>query len=325
MTAMSPSTPVSMYNPTTDETSFMSPDSKETSRSSKDLLNDFLASRDISPIRNSLKTPWNDCSSRTQRYYTRKSRQVVEACLKEIAPNDVQMVLMTLSRESNAVNANCDSTLMAALVECYANATHWSSRRQILSIMADKVTFKELQRWIPYITRWRFDVARQHRLLHGRGAVVPVNKKTRMYIAHDKLDHFVSFITSPYVVQDVPFGEKKLKLSTNEEIRVPNVIRSLIPEQIVQQYEGYCKESGFQPMSRSSLRRVLDCCSASTRTSLQGLDYVTADGAKTFEELEDVVNQLGDDLSIGMTWAKDTTDKLKSSKRYMKSDYKARQ
>jgi hypothetical protein len=56
-----------------------------------------------------------------------------------------------------------------------------------------------------------------------------------MYVPAEKLDHFLSFITSMNVVQDLPFGEKSLKLSTNTEIKVPNVIRTMIPEQVVKQ------------------------------------------------------------------------------------------
>ena len=106
-----------------------------------------------------------------------------------------------------------------------------------------------------------------------------------MYIAPEKLDHFLSFITGTHIVQDLPFGEKTLKLSSNVEIKVPNVVRSLIPEQIVLQYLGYCKDMDFTPMSRSTLCKVLSVCSASTRKSLQGLDYVSAAGTKAFDEL----------------------------------------
>ena len=66
-----------------------------------------------------------------------------------------------------------------------------------------------------------------------------------MCIAPQKLDHFLEFITSTHIIQDLPFGEKTLKLSSNAEIKVPNVVlRSLIPEQIVLQYLGYCKDVG---------------------------------------------------------------------------------
>ena len=116
--------------------------------------------------------------------------------------------------------------------------------------------------------------------------------------------------------------EKKLVLSTKAEIKVPNVIRAIIPESIVKQYQSYCKETDFQPMSRSTLCRIMKVCSATVRKSLQGLDYVSADGAQAFDDLVEVVQKLGSDFGKGLSWANDKIDKLKNVKRYLKSDYK---
>lgn len=139
----------------------------------------------------------------------------------------------------------------------------------------------------------------------------------------EKLDHFLAFITSSRVVQDLPFGEKTLKLSTSTEIKIPNVIRSAIPEQIIKQYQSYCLETGFEsPLSRSSLCRILEVCSASVRTSLQGLDYFSAEGSKAFDDLVEIVDKLGDTYELGLSWSKEQSRKLKLAKRYLKGDYK---
>ena len=296
---------------------------EEKSSTPRKKLNEFLISRDISPIRHSLETPWEEASERTKRVYTRKARQTVNACLDEIAPGEAERLLSSLGKSKLEENT-LDSSLMECLAKCYNNADHWSSRRQILSIMADNVNFKDLLKWIPNLPRYRFNIAKHHLLLHGRGSKVPSIKATRMYISPEKLDHFLSFITSTHIVQDLPFGEKTLKLSSNAEIKVPNVVRSLIPEQIVLQYLGYCSDVGFTPMSRSTLLKVLSGCSASTRKSLQGLDYVSATGAKAFDELEKVIDNLGDDYEKGFTWAKVQKEKLQFAKRYLKGDYKVR-
>ena len=122
--------------------------------------------------------------------------------------------------------------------------------------MADKLSLQEMREFIPTVTSYRYNIARRHRLLHGRGAPLPNQEKKRMRIEPVKLEHFVSFITSPHVIQDVPFGEKLLKLSTGEIIKTPNVIRTMISERIVQQYQQYCCESNFEPMSKRTLQRV---------------------------------------------------------------------
>ena len=211
-----------------------------------------------------------------------------------------------------------DSTLMEAIKECYVNADHWSSRRQILSVLADKISFKDIKTWIPDLSRYRYNIARHHRLPHERGAVIPISASTRMYVEPEKLDHFLSFITSTHIVQDLPFGEKSLKLSSNAVIKVLNVIRWIIPEHIVKQYQSYCRESGFILMRRTTLCRILNVCSATVPKALQGIDYVAAKSAKAFDDFEDSVERLGDIHGKGLTWAKDQREKLKNAKRYLK-------
>ena len=128
-------------------------------------------------------------------------------------------------------------------------------------------------------------------------------------------------MTSPHVIQDLPFGEKSIKLSTNEVVTVPNVIRMLIPESIVRQYLAYAEESNVTPLSRRTLLNIISVCAASTRKSLQGLDYISSAGTQGFEDLINVVERLGD-YFMGMSWSREQKKCLKSAKRYLKSDYK---
>ena len=295
-----------------------------TDASPREKLNEFLRSKDVSPVRHPVTIPWEEASERTRRRHIRKARQVVQAVLEEVAPDQPehlwQSVVESLPSDKQEHN-NIDHVLMNALAECYNSANSWETRRQMLSIMADKVAFSKLKKWIPDLTRYRFGVARRHALIHGRGTPLPRIKQTKMFVSPIQLDHFLDFITSPYVIQDMPFGQKSIELSTKEIVKVPNVIRMLIPESIVKQYLAYAVESNFVPLSRSTLLRILSVCSASVRKSLQGLDCISSAGAQAFDDLSVVIDQLGDEF-MGMEWAKEQKDRLISGKRYLKSDYK---
>ncbi|RMX51573.1 hypothetical protein pdam_00017735 [Pocillopora damicornis] len=59
--------------------------------SSREKLNPFLTSRDISPIRYSMIMPWDEAAERTKRFHTGKARQVVIAALEEIAPQSFNL------------------------------------------------------------------------------------------------------------------------------------------------------------------------------------------------------------------------------------------
>ena len=187
--------------------------------------------------------------------------------------------------------------------------------------MAGVGTFNNISHYIPRLTRYRYSMANLHRSQFGRGAQVPQQPTTRIRVDLRQLDHFLGFITSPHLVQDLPFGQKHLKLSSGEVIQVPNVIRMMIPERVVQQYTQYCLETNFKPFRETTMRRVLSECSASVRKSLQGLDYFAAEGARAFDDLVALVRQIGG-LGSGKEWETTVVQALMTSKQYLKGDYK---
>ena len=119
-------------------------------------------------------------------------------------------------------------------------------------------------------------------------------------------------------MQDLPFGQKHLKLSLGELIEVPNLIRLMIPQRVVQQFRQYCN---LKPFSESTMLRVLSECSASVRKSLQGLDYFAAEGARSFDDLSVIVRQIFR-LGPGKEWETFIAQALKTDKLYLKGDFK---
>ena len=117
-----------------------------------------------------------------------------------------------------------------------------------------------------------------------------------MFVSQMQVDHFLDFITSPYVIQDLQFGQRSIRLSRNKMVTVPNVVRMMIPESIVKQYFAYAEESNFKPLSRRTLLNILSVCSMSVCKSLEGLDYVSSNGAQAFDDLCDAAKRLGDDF-----------------------------
>ena len=65
--------------------------------------------------------------------------------------------------------------------------------------------------------------------------------------------------------------------------------------------------------------RVLSSWAATVRKSLQGLDYIAADGGKAFDELIEMVLKLSNDDKV---WVSRLQKALKEAKQYIKGDYK---
>ncbi|CAH3140230.1 unnamed protein product [Porites lobata] len=91
-------------------------------------LNDFLASRDVSPVRHKLSVPWESANERTKRRYSRKAKQSVQEVIEVISPGQSDKLLTTLGESLPAERTQAEEEILEALAESYLNATHWSTR-----------------------------------------------------------------------------------------------------------------------------------------------------------------------------------------------------
>ena len=73
---------------------------------------------------------------------------------------------------------------------------------------------------------------------------------------------------------------------------MPNVGRTVTRSTMIEQYLQYCKEQCHEPLSRSTLFKLLEVREASQRKSPQGVDNTAADGAAGFQTLETLVEAL---------------------------------
>ena len=170
-------------------------------------------SRDVSPIWSQLQTPWEKASERTKRYYTRKAGQGVAAVLQDITSREAvplfralcssDVVRRQISSDEDSDDNTVDVTLMEALAECYHASGTWETRHQLLSIMADKVRYRALLRYIPGLTKYRFTEAKRHCLAYGRGAPVQSLRAPRTDITSTQIENFIAFITSFAILRKV--------------------------------------------------------------------------------------------------------------------------
>lgn len=143
-----------------------------------------------------------------------------------------------------------------------------------------------------------------------------------MRISENQLDHFLTFITSSHVVQDLPFGQRYLHLESGQVLETPKVIRAMIPQRIIEQYTQFCKEVDMKPLSPATISRLLTVCAPTVRKSLQGLDYIAADEAKASDYLSALVVKLKDKRVCDGEWLSYCQEVLKAGKQYIKTEYK---
>ena len=124
-----------------------------------------------------------------------------------------------------------------------------------------------------------------HSSTKGSANQVPEKKiHHRVRIAMTKVDHFFEFINRTYFYQDVSYRTKFFKLDIGEIIEMPNVVRTVTWRTMISQYIQFCREEKFEPLSHTTLLKILEVRRASQRKSLQGFDNTAADGSDGFQK-----------------------------------------
>ena len=143
----------------------------------------------------------------------------------------------------------------------------------------------------------------------------------RVRIDMTKVDHFVEFINRTYFYQDVSYRTKFLKLDSGEIIEMPNVVRTVTWCTVISQYIQFCREEKFEPLSHTTLLKILEVRRASQRKSLQGFDNTAADGSVGFQKIEMIVDDL-EKGGMNRQWCPEVKERLKSAKLYLKTNYR---
>ncbi|KAK3745253.1 hypothetical protein QZH41_010887, partial [Actinostola sp. cb2023] len=293
-----------------------------------DALDIFLDESSIGPLGSILRHPWGDTSTKTRLHYTTKASAIIAEVVRTVAPQSAA-ALWTAVRNTDEVSKlrasdKLGSELLIAVSESYKQASKSETKRQLLSLVASKVSYAELTKHIPELTRYQCTAARRYRIETGAGLRLDAPpKQIREKVDPGKLEHFLDFVTSSNIVQDLPFGRRTLNLTSGAVIDIPNVIRTVLPSRLIVQYNQYCEESSYQPLSRTTLFRILsESCVASVRKSLQGLDNYAAEGGRGFDDLISILDTLLQ-YGAGDAMTRHLKDQLRQLKQYIKGDYKA--
>ncbi|CAG2248591.1 unnamed protein product [Mytilus edulis] len=242
-------------------------------------LNIFLQQSGVSPVKHMQGSFLS--SERTQRRYLQKANDCLAVVIEAICPKEkeafmekfVESLCKSTAVENNQSSRSCGVNA-SILKEIYDRAETWTFRRQILSILAFENTYYAAKKHISEV---------------GCGLPIQEMKQTREKIDPCQLEPFLDFITSSHIIKDLPFGERKLKLSTGEIISTPNVIRAIAPTSIIRQYKQFCEDEEIRPLGGRAFRDIEEI--------LEGFDC----------EDEDIKKMKADLLEV---------------KRYLKSDYK---
>lgn len=195
---------------------------------------------------------WDSYSKSAKSYYTKRFRNILTKLITIFSPKNVEEVVKNLlvSEENQKMTPSIiPEGTFGPLVHAYQTSETWHHRRQILSFFTQTLSFKEAKSLLPNITESKYYAAKNHAKNVGPGLPVGTTS-TRKRMDPVKLDSFLDFITSPHVIRDLPYGERKIKLSDGTVYEMPNVIRCMGSSDVIQQYKAYCSENNISPLGK---------------------------------------------------------------------------
>ena len=216
------------------------------------------------PLTSQLNVPWKNATEDQKSQCVDQAKDDCRLVCSMIAPQSG----LELYESLVSPTADEPSPEPIALMTAYKNATTRSLKLQILSIYANRYPSHVLMKFHePYekVTSYQIKQARSHATEHGAGNVLDKEHLYRVRLDIDKVDHFLDFANRPYFYQDVAFGTRTLKLDSGEKISMPNVVRTVTRSTMVKQYQIFCEEENFDPLSRSTLFKILEVRGASQR------------------------------------------------------------
>ena len=161
-------------------------------------------------------------------------------------------------------------------------------------------------------SKYQVDQARKHQA-QPTFTLPSKEKNVRCRSPQEKIEHFLEFLFSSGLLQDVAYGINNIRFETGEKIKVSNAILTMRYSHTINHYKQICKEASYTPLSDSSLWRILNGIKPSQRKALAGLDDVTAAAMNGFSTLSKVADAVHCKSQQG----------LEMGKWYLKSAYPA--
>ena len=264
------------------------------------------------------KTPVRHLVPGTLRAVKRKLLQVQEESVRRfaesIAPCQSEELMAALGTLSSDSEEDVTPVDLAPLVPIYKAESSGPREKLIILSLVDHSahTKKEVQDVFGCSKR-QVDNARKLRL-SSEGLLIPEKvplRRNRMNTF--KMEHFIEFIFSSGLIQDVAYGVTRLSFDSGDEQTIPHAVLTAKYSHVIGFYLQFCKEMDYPPLSESSLWRILRALKPSQRKNLAGLDDITAAGMNGFSELDNFLCQLRQHKPL--------ISQLERGKRYLKTVY----
>jgi hypothetical protein len=257
---------------------------KKSLREDLDLLCDIFK---IERVRFQLSGSIKDCSISSINYfrsvYQKFQSKLADTFCNLVAPGQEQELKNILENKSKCE----DNSVILHLKEAYESCSTKNARRSVLTLMPKEYAVSEICNLFQCST-YEARCARNAAKLYGACAMQP--KKDRVYsrLSVEKAEHFINFLFTTGLLQEVAYGTTDLKFDSGDKMTVGNTILNGIYEHSVGEYIQYCKDLDYDRLGRTTLLKLLKKMKPHTRRKLSGVDSFVVEGVEAFEVSHDI-------------------------------------
>lgn len=262
-------------------TPFLDDDEKENRRKQLDCLTDVL---EIERIRFQVTSNLMDMSPPTldylRRMYKNMQHNLIEKFCLLVAPGQEQEMKYILKSQEKSESES--DAVITNLKEAFNLCSTRTARRSVLMLIPKAYSKAKVSELFD-CSLYEVKRARDALKMYGPCGIEPKKEKVYSRLSIENARHFIDFLFSTGLLQELAYGTTKLKFDSGDKATVSSTILNGIHEHAVKEYQLYCKEINYSPLGRSTLLKMLIKMKPHVRRKLAGVDSFVVDGIEAFE------------------------------------------
>lgn len=256
-------------------------DTKENGREKLDILCDIFG---MERVRFQLQSNIDSASISTLNYlryiYKEFRNKLADVFCHLVAPTQEEQLKVILDDDTETVD-ECEATL-SHLEKAFQSCVTRQARQSVLMLVPKEYSKLQICKRFG-CTLHEIRQARSTCKLYGTCSIQPKENRIYSRLSREKAQHFIDFLLTTGLLQEVAYGTTNLKLDSGEKIVVSNTILNGIHEHAIKEYIIHCSELSYHSLGQTTLRKILNRMKPHVRNKLAGVDSFVVEGTEAFE------------------------------------------
>lgn len=245
--------------------SMIDDDEKRIRREKLDKLTDIFK---IDRVRYQLTSYVSDVSNTTLNYFRNIHRQLAEKLTDVfcslVAPGLEQEMKKVVEDTSVEKSDSYSTTTLLHLKESFKSCYTKQARTSVLTLVPKQYSKVEVSGLFGCTI---YEITKARSIIKRYGACEVEQKERKIYsrLSLEKSKHFINFLFTTELLQEVAYGTTSLKLDGGEKLTISNTILNGLHEHAIREYKIYCEELNYEPLGRTKTVRCRLFCSGRCR------------------------------------------------------------